>query len=684
VIVFEIEAGWRASMSRSVRLSRRIVSGIKVALSFAERKADVLIFVFIALYVLIFSGYTIYMYYGFKTYAWDLGVFAQSLWTTLNRGKLFYYTIELSVNPSGSFLGTHFSPILFLIVPIYGIFQSPLTLLVLQSFIIGLAALPLYWIAKNKLNSKLWGLTLASSFLLNPALQGMNSFDFHVEAFIPLFFFFAFYFLDNNQWIKGIIFCLLTLSTIEFAPILIAFLGLYFVVKKNLWASKTSMRARMKRVSIPLLLVIIAFVWFFIAFSVTYAINPVKSNGLPGNWDNWGTSIRDVILNVVKNPVRAVEVMVNPIDKVYYFAFIFVPVVFLPFLAPAELLLVLPWGLAASLSEYSPYYQPYFQYFGFIAAQIYIAAVFGAKRLSNIEFGLRENHLEWEKKLMVLILIVSLISCVAVSPIGLPLLTSRPVEINAHTQALEDVLSLVPSNASIATQNDIESHLAQRENIFILTWPMNMNVDYIVVDLTSSQILYGPPGASSSPLQALHAVLYGGQYGVIAYADGVLLLRKGYSGGYVLHRPYQRTFTYKDLNPASSDAVEIFDGSSRSGTVIIHRPNDQAGLVWYGPNTWLFTGDYNVTFRLKAESKSQNITLDVFASSWDFGSNTWAGKIVAEKTFDSSDFAMNGNWVEFTLNFNVDGLRQMEFRGFCLTNNASFALDAISVVQLAQ
>ena len=670
-------------MGRLVGLSRQINSGIKVAVSFVERKADRLIFVLIAVYALVLSAYTIYMYYGFKTYGWDLGIFAQSLWSTVILGKPFHYTLETFVNPSQNFFGAHFSPILFLIVPIYGIFQSPLTLLVLQSIIIGLAALPLYWIAKNKLNSKLWGLTFASSFLLHPALQGMNSFDFHVEAFIPLFFFFAFYFLDNNQWIKGIIFCLLTLSTIEFAPILIAFLGLYFLVKKSFRGPKISIRALAKRMSVPLILVIISVVWFFIALRVTSTINPLKSNGLPGNWDNWGTSLSDVVLNVIKNPVRAIETMVNPIDKAYYFSFIFAPVAFLLFLAPAELLLVLPWALAASLSDYSPYFQPYFQYFGLIVAQIYIAAIFGARRLFNIE-GSRENHQGWEKKLMILILIVSLISCVAVSPLGLPALTSRPVEINSHTQALEDVISLVPSYASVATQNDIEPHLAQRENIFILTWPMTMNVDYIVVDLTSSQILYGPPGAFYSPLQALNIVLDGGQYGVMAYADGVLLLKRSYTGGYVLNLPYQQYFNYEDLDAAYSHAVEVFDESSQSGMVIIHRSSDEPGLVWYGPYAWLFTGDYNVTFRLKAESQDQNLTLDVFASSWDYKSDSWSGTVVAERMLNSSDFTMNGKWGEFTVNFKIDGLKQMEFRGSCLANDTSFALDTINVVQMAK
>lgn len=664
-------------------LLERTRAGLRSIVDFAEREADRLIFVFIALYTIVFSGFTIFMYFGFKTYAWDLGIFTQSFWTTINLGKPLHYTLETYVNPSQNFLGAHFSPILFLIVPIYALFQSPMTLLVLQSFLVGLAALPLYWIAKGKLNSKLWGLTFAASFLLNPAVQGMNTFDFHVEALIPLFFLFAFYYLDKGQWIKGTIFCLLTLATIEFAPALIIFLGLYFLFKKSLWAPAINMKLRLKRISVPLALILLSIAWFFLAFNVIYAINPIKTTGLPGNWDNWGTSLGEVVLNVITNPLRALETMVNPIEKVYYFVLIGAPVVFMPLLAPLELVLVLPWALAASLSQYSPYFQPYFQYFGFMAAQIYIAAVFGAKRLFKTDANPQRN-LAIEKKLMAIILIVSFVLAIAVSPIGLPVLTSRPVVIDAHTIALEEVIGLVPLNASVATQNDIEPHLAQRENVFVLTWPLAMDFDYILLDLSSSQILYAPPLVKFSPIQALHEILDEGQYGIIAYADGVLLLKKGYSGQYVLYQPLQRVFNYQDLTVVESNAAEVFDESSQSGNVILHSPTDDVGLMSYGPYAWFYNGNYNVTFRLKELSTVQNVVVDVFASSWNFTTNVWSDTTVTNKTLSSGDFQFLGKWQEFTLNFKTQGLKRLEFREFCWTNNSSLSLDNVKVIQLAE
>lgn len=645
-------------------------------MNFAERNAGKLVFILIAVYTLIFSSYTIFMHYAFKTYAWDLGIFTQSLWTTINLGKPFHYTIETHVNPSQNFFGAHFSPILLLIVPIYALHQSPITLLTLQSFILGLAALPTYWIARDKLNSKLWGLTFATAFLLHPALHGMNCFDFHVEAFIPLFFLLTFYYLDNKRWIKGLTFALLTLSTIEFAPILIVFLGFYFLIKISSQTHKANIVLTLKRIIIPIVLIAISIFWFFTAFHITYSINPLKATGLPGNWDIWGSSLNEVVLNVLRNPITALGVIANPIEKVYYILSVFAPTVFLSLLSPLELLLIVPWLLAALLSEYPPYYELYFQYFGFIAGQIFVAAIYGVKNLIKLQNSSKRLS-GIEKKLIVLILSLSLLSTLAISPIALPALTRRRVEITSHVETLHEVLSLIPHNASIATQNDIFPHLAQRENIFILTWPMQLEVDFIIVDLKSSHFLYGPTAMSVPPDKALFDVINSTKYGMMAYADGVLLLKKDYTGEYVITQPYREYFNYEKLLRYPSTSCIGFDQSSQSGRIIIHNTNHlNDTAVWYGPYAYLFTGEYSATFRIK--TKSENLSLKLEVVRW----NRTTSVIKPTLTLNFSDFAALNKWQDFTLNFTIVGLQRMEVRGTCISNNTHVALDFIKVTQL--
>jgi uncharacterized membrane protein len=111
-------------------VSQKVKQNLRSLLALVERDADRLIFLSILVYIVAFSAYTCYMHYVFKTYAWDLGIVEQSLWTTLNSGKMLYSTLEVPFgNPGGSFLGVHFSPILFVILPVYAIYQSSENLL---------------------------------------------------------------------------------------------------------------------------------------------------------------------------------------------------------------------------------------------------------------------------------------------------------------------------------------------------------------------------------------------------------------------------------------------------------------------------------------------------------------------------------------------------------------------------
>jgi len=108
------------------------------------------VYLLVYVYFIVFLEYTILKHDAFRSYAWDLGIFNQSLWTTLKEGRFFYHTLELFLNQSGSFFAVHFSPVLFLMLPIYALYPKPETLLTLQTIILALGAFPLYLLAKEK------------------------------------------------------------------------------------------------------------------------------------------------------------------------------------------------------------------------------------------------------------------------------------------------------------------------------------------------------------------------------------------------------------------------------------------------------------------------------------------------------------------------------------------------------
>src|SRR3989338_4235908 len=98
----------------------------------------------IVAYTITFGVLSVLRHFSFYSTALDLGIYDQAVWG-YSQGRLIIDTVINSV-----MLGDHAQPILFLVAPFYWIYSSPVTLLILQSIMIGLAALPLYWFAREK------------------------------------------------------------------------------------------------------------------------------------------------------------------------------------------------------------------------------------------------------------------------------------------------------------------------------------------------------------------------------------------------------------------------------------------------------------------------------------------------------------------------------------------------------
>ena len=111
-------------------------------MSFLAKNNSYLLGSFIFLYIIFFSIICILKYNNFLYNALDLSIINNVLYNTLH-GNTLYSSIQ-----GHSYLGDHFTPILFLILPVYAIYQSPITLLVLQTIFLGLAALPIYKISQ--------------------------------------------------------------------------------------------------------------------------------------------------------------------------------------------------------------------------------------------------------------------------------------------------------------------------------------------------------------------------------------------------------------------------------------------------------------------------------------------------------------------------------------------------------
>ena len=186
-------------INRLIHFSRQNKIGIFVRAKIFE----IVLISIVVIYAVVFSYLTVLKLEALGMHAWDLGIYLQAIHTTATSGKLFYTTAELPYTltaiPPGTQFAVHFSPILFLIVPVYALFQTPITLLVIKSTVIAIGAIPVFLLAKKILGTPIWGLFFAIGYLLYPALQGINWYDFQPQSFFPTLALFTILFIEFKK-----------------------------------------------------------------------------------------------------------------------------------------------------------------------------------------------------------------------------------------------------------------------------------------------------------------------------------------------------------------------------------------------------------------------------------------------------------------------------------------------------
>jgi len=161
--------------------------GMNKILNFIEKNSQKLLWLGIFIYTLVFSIISIWKLNGYLYNGLDLAIFNNVFYNTLH-SNWFWSSIQ-----GHSYLGDHFTPILFLLLPIYAIWQSPEMLLILQSIFLGLAAWPIYKISQLVLRDNKLAIGIGILWLINPLVHNINLFEFHLIAWLPLTILFLFY-----------------------------------------------------------------------------------------------------------------------------------------------------------------------------------------------------------------------------------------------------------------------------------------------------------------------------------------------------------------------------------------------------------------------------------------------------------------------------------------------------------
>ncbi len=654
-----------------------------------------------------------------RAYAWDLGTYSQSLYTTAFEGRFFYYTADLPNNPGGSMFGAHFTPFLFLFVPLYRLLPSPATLVVVQTVALALGAPLVFRIARRRLKEERMAATLALLYLLHPAVEGVNWFDFHPEAFMIVFLLGTILAWEARRWRWLVLFLALTLATLEMAGVLVAVLGAFWALDMYLGRRAWRPLLRTRDFQVAVGLVALGTAWAWIGVRLVILANPGNAL-LAGGSDFWkvlgASSVGGVPWAIVSNPGRLVSALAyDGLVKLWYLILLFAPLCFWPFRRPLALLLLVPWLAIALPSNASVYYVVGNQYPAFVAPFLFYAAILGLERRARKPAALASpaparsfaqvaSSVPGQPAVLVAVGVAFFLVAAPIGAVDAVAYGTLPIP-NEHTGWVQEMAALVAPGASILTQNDLFVLFANRANAYVIpdttyfgpgdsfnrTLRAYFNESlYVFVDLEASL-----PEAAVT-LLALES--FPG-FGVLAAADGALLLEKGYTGPPVFFVPFTGSYDAQELEILNGTVVS--DPATSSGLALASVAG-YTGPFWSGPGVQLWPGHYLVTYRLRVNSSASGQVLQlvgrvhprfayvlprtVSSQATAVVLSTGALGCVLNLTSDNltkASFGGAAGYVSITLPITAASLGLYDFTGYLPVSNPPILLDRVSIVEVS-
>ena len=614
-----------------------------------------LLFIIALIYVIAVSSFAAITHYSFYTNAWDLGIYAQALYSTLNYGKILYYTVEAVGNPSRSLFGIHFSPFLFLLVPIYAIYQDPIILLVLRPIAISLGLIPLYLILReNKIADKRFVVPFAILYLVYPPMLAPIS-NFDLLSFLPAIFLLVLYYLEKKQYLRAYTFVLLALTINEFVS-LIVIASAFYVLLSNWREVLGSLKRKMisKSMIFSLILLLTGVLWFTLASVVITYFNPAALR-TKWEWGELGTSPGEIIFNILTNPIKAVNILFNDGQRKFlYIVALLSPLAFASLLDPLALVMALPW-LAASLLSINPlYYSIETQYPAFVSPFIFFSAVKGMKRLMNFNANIM-------KRIIALMVIVLLISTLLIP-------SSVQFKRNGNSWIIRLALREIPPNASASVMPEIFPHLCNRLNVY----PYFVDgVDYVLINVYSWWYDVTLPRPAHVAVKWCDAQI-GDEYGILLNMKGIVLYKRGYKGPVKYFSGVK--FTYTVWNVTDSSGRVVWD-EGVSGNVLVHEAGNLAPLFFRVPYKFLPPGTYNVTAIMKVSSIVSRVIVR-------FELRTKPGETkVLIKEFSGEDF-IEDKWEILNFSFTIKKTMPIEIAVYA-SNFTDIYFHSLNVFQVS-
>ncbi len=507
-------------------------------LAWANEHSGWLLAGMIAFYIVVFSILACLKLAWFRQ-GFDMAGNEQTIWNTLH-GRPFRISVFKMMD-----YDFDDGPVLLQLplALLYGIYQSPYTLLVLQTIALGIAAWPLYLLGRDTFGVPWQALGLVAIYLLHPTTQHINMYEFQLRAFMIPFALGALLFLKRGQFWPYALLLLLMLSTKTEAGFTLVFFGLL-----ALW-----LRRRWMFALFPL---IVGPVWVAIALGV---IVPRFSQGdFIGQvyYKALGDNLREVIWNITTDPMLLIRINTPEQNeqKLMFLGQLFGLQGFLSLLSPTSLL-GLPVLLMNIITPNRVQWSLNYQYPALVYPFLLVGAAEGLARIGRwiggttndqrthkvpATNGERRTRADtstatytkrggWRSPRtvqsvgMVVLLLIAVVANVQLNNVVPSLLRVR--ETPERVAAANALIAHVPPDAAVAATSFLGPHLAQRERLYFFpgngSYPAEYidRAEYIAADSR-------PPGGNKDVINLLRTYMQNPAWELVAQEGDFVLLRQ--------------------------------------------------------------------------------------------------------------------------------------------------------------
>ncbi|HET7546039.1 MAG TPA: DUF2079 domain-containing protein [Polyangiaceae bacterium] len=461
-------------------------------------------------YALFMSFYFVRWHYKLRTHNFDLSINNNLIYGGLH-GKFLESTVVFPTEP-GKYLANHAKFGTYLFLPLYALFPKPETLLVLQSFMLGLSALPLYGFARRHV-SNVMAAAVALTFLCYYPMHSANFSEFQNVPIATFFLFSLVWAAETRRWLLCGLATAAALLLREDIPIGVAVIGGFLLLSGH--------RPFQGFVIACSALTYFVYLRFHVMDDAGEWWYPNMYKEL---WADGEKGYKSVIKTLITNPLFVLSKLVVE-KKLVYLLHLLVPVAFLParrwYLWAAFVpgifltLLVTNYDPPTLFSfHYVMHWAPYL----FLAVPLALAAL--GKSLDSGVIRMRAAA-------------ITMVCASLVLTYNYGAFAARPNSLKGgynfidfgfepreaeRYERLQSLVELIPKDASVAATETVGPHVSSRVKMFTMRHGP-MGAEYVLASSKELKLSRTKP--------TLKAALESGQYGVIKRVAEFALLKKG-------------------------------------------------------------------------------------------------------------------------------------------------------------